>query len=278
LEDRLARAAGVLRRAMGAAPETAVVLGSGFQCLAGAVDTQGELAYERVPGFPRASVAGHENRLIWGTLGPMPVVMCLGRAHYYEGHAMEAVTWPVRVLAAFGVRILILTNAAGGIRREFQRGDFMRASDHINFTGVNPLRGISPPDNRRFTDLSACYSRRLGGWFAKAARRAKVRLRTGVYLGVSGPSYETPAEIRAFRKLGADAVGMSTVPEAVMARYCGLEVAAVSCITNPAAGVSRRPLAHEDVLAAARENSARARRLFEAVAEEWARARGGKRI
>jgi purine-nucleoside phosphorylase len=166
-----------------------------------------------------------------------------GRAHFYEGQPMERVTFAVRALAAFGIRDLLLTNAAGGINRKFHAGDFMVLTDHINFMGANPLRGA--PD---FVDLTQVYDAKLSALLFRAGKSCNLKPQRGVYLAVSGPSYETPAEIRAFARLGADAVGMSTVPEAIVARQCGLNVAAVSCITNLAAGISREKLSHAEVM------------------------------
>jgi len=171
-----------------------------------------------------------------------------GRAHFYEGHDMDRVTFAVRALAAFGVRDLLLTNAAGGVNRRFRPGDFMALTDHINFMGTNPLRGGAVSGLTPFLDLTHTYDVRLTALLRKAARACGIRLRSGVYLAVCGPSYETPAEIRAFARLGADAVGMSTVPEAIAARQFGLNVAAVSCITNLAAGRGPRELSHAEVL------------------------------
>src|SRR5215510_7389553 len=175
-----------------------------------------------------------------------------GRAHYYEGHSMEQVTFAVRALAAFGVTDLLLTNAAGGIHRDFRPGDFMALSDHINLMGTNPLRGPAIERLPRFVDLTIAYDKGLLKLLHEAGRQCGIKLRSGVYLAVSGPSYETPAEIGAFARLGADAVGMSTVPETIVARQCGLRVAGLSCITNLAAGRSPRPLSHREVLETAK--------------------------
>ena len=180
---------------------------------------------------------------------------------------METVTFPTRVLAALGIRDLVLTNAAGGLNRRFRPGDFMRLTDHLNFMGANPLRGPCAPGLTRFLDLTQVYDPALGDLLDQAAKQARVRWHRGVYLALSGPTYETPAEIRAFAKLGADAVGMSTVPEAIVARHHGLRVAAVSCISNLAAGLSPHPLSHEEVLATA----AKASRHTGALLEEFAR-------
>ena len=229
-------------------PKLALVLGSGFHHVLAALDVQKKISYAKLPGFPPVGVSGHTGELYFGRLGGTPVVVLSGRAHFYEGHAMDRVTFAVRALAAFGVRDLLLTNAAGGINKNFRAVDFMLLTDHINLMGANPLRGPAIPGLPRFVDLSRAYDPKLGALLQKAGRATGVKLRRGVYLAVSGPSYETPAEIRAFGKIGADAVGMSTVPEAIVARQCGLRVAAMSCITNLAAGISKSPLSHAEVL------------------------------
>ena len=241
-------AAARLKQASPLRPTLALVLGSGFHHLLTELQVAGRLAGARIPGFPRPAVSGHAGEIVFGHLAGTPVLVLSGRAHFYEGHDMDRVTFPIRALAAFGIRAVLLTNAAGGIHPKFRPGDFMVLTDHINFMGVNPLRGPEAPGRSRFVDLSATYDPGLRALLAAAARRARVRLRAGVYLAVSGPSYETPAEIRAFSDLGADAVGMSTVPEAVVARQCGLRVAALSCITNPAAGLGSTAISHAEVL------------------------------
>lgn len=229
-------------------PTLALVLGSGFKHVIQELSVDVQIAYAKLPGFPKPSVAGHDGELLIGKLGGTPVLVLSGRAHYYEGHAMEQVTFAVRTLAAYGIRDLLLTNAAGGINQKFRAGDFMLLTDHINLMGVNPLRGPVLPGLPRFVDMTQAYDPKLSAMLFAAARSAKVKLQRGVYLAVSGPSYETPAEIRAFARLGADAVGMSTVPETLVARQHGLRVVALSCITNQAAGISRSPLSHEEVL------------------------------
>ena len=206
-------------------PTLAIVLGSGFGHAVAQLRVEAEIPFAKLADFPKPTVGGHEGRVLFGRFGDAPVCILSGRAHFYEGHSMEAVTIPVRVLAEFGVRDLLLTNAAGGINRRFRAGDFMRLTDHINFLGTNPLRGGLAPGRERFIDLTHVYDQNLGRLLGEAARKVKARLRSGVYLAVSGPSYETPAEIRAFARLGADAVGMSTVPEAIVARQCGMAVA-----------------------------------------------------
>ena len=229
-------------------PTLALVLGSGFNHVLRELEADTEIPYAKLPGFPKPSVAGHDGRLVIGKLGRTPVIVLSGRAHFYEGHPMERVTFAVRVLAAYGITDLLLTNAAGGINKKFRAGDFMALTDHINLMGVNPLRGPAIAGLLRFVDLTQAYDAKLSAQLFKAARASGVKLRRGVYVAVSGPSYETPAEIRSFAKLGADAVGMSTVPEAIVARQCGVRVAAMSCITNLAAGISPAPLSHQEVL------------------------------
>ena len=247
-----AATAAILSRSTLLRPKLALVLGSGFQPVADRVRVAAEIPYDRLPGFAPVSVAGHSGKLIVGHLSDTPVVILSGRAHYYEGHSMTRVTFPVRVLAAFGVRDLLLTNAAGGINRRFHAGDFMRVTDHINFMGANPLRGATPPDGERFVDLTDTYAPSLGKLLVRAAKAVRVKLRSGVYLAVSGPSYETPAEIRALRAMGADAVGMSTAVEAEAAVALGLTVVGVSCVTNKAAGLAAGTLSHHDVEAVAK--------------------------
>lgn len=245
-------------------PTLAVVLGSGFTPILQALTHTARLPYAKLAGFPRPSVAGHAGELFVGKLGGTPVIVLSGRAHFYEGHSLAAATFAIRTLAACGVRDLLLTNAAGGINRKFRAGDFMRLTDHINLMGANPLRGPAIAGLPRFVDLTQAYDPGLNTLLIKAARQTKTKLQHGIYLAVSGPSYETPAEIRAFARLGADAVGMSTVPEVIIARQLGLRVAALSCITNLAAGISPTPLSHEEVLeTATRVKSIGARLLQE---------------
>jgi purine-nucleoside phosphorylase len=240
-------------------PTLAIMLGSGFHHVLTGLRVDEKISYAKIPGFPVPGVSGHAGELYFGKLGGTLVLVLSGRAHFYEGHSMERVTFAIRVLAAFGIRDLLLTNAAGGINKKFRPGDFMLLADHINFMGVNPLRGGDASSPKafamgasrplpQFVDLTRVYDAKLNGLLFQAARRCRMKLHSGVYLAVSGPSYETPAEIRAFAALGADAVGMSTVPEAMVARQCGLNVAAVSCVTNPAAGRGRKKLSHTEVL------------------------------
>jgi purine-nucleoside phosphorylase len=243
--------AGRLKRISQLRPTLAIVLGSGFHHVLTALRVDKKIPYAKIPGFPVPNVSGHAGELIFGKLGGTPVLVLSGRAHFYEGHSMEQVTFPIRTLAAFGIRDLLLTNAAGGINKNFRPGDFMVVTDHINLMGVNPLRGELVPGRPRFVEMTHVYDAKLRALLFRAGKGGDLKLRRGVYLAGSGPSYETPAEIRAFARLGADAVGMSTVPEAMVARQCGLNVAAVSCITNPAAGRGKGQLSHTEVLEAA---------------------------
>ncbi len=224
-------------------PKLGIVLGSGFHHALHELEVERRIPYAKLPGFPRVSVSGHAGEVVLGRLGGVPAVVLSGRAHFYEGHTMERVTFPVRALAAFGVHDLLLTNAAGGVNPRFRPGDFMRLTDHINFMGTNPLRG-----GAHFVDMTHVYDTKLNSVLDSAARLIGTKLHKGVYVAVCGPSYETPAEVHALRRLGADAVGMSTVPEAVVARQCGMRVAAVSCITNLAAGLGAAKLSHAEVL------------------------------
>ena len=229
-------------------PTLAIVLGSGFQHAIARLTVETEIGYQKLAGFPPVGVSGHAGKLVLGQLGGTPVAVLSGRAHYYEGHAMEQVTFAMRVLAEFGIQDVLLTNAAGGVNRSFRPGDFMALTDHINFMGTNPLRGPALAKWPRFVDLTRAYDAGLGRLLRAAGKECGLKLRAGVYLAVSGPSYETPAEIKAFARLGADAVGMSTVPEAIVARQCGLKVAGLSCITNLAAGRGGETLSHAEVL------------------------------
>ena len=261
--QNLQTAAAQLKKVFTMRPTLAIVLGSGFYHVLTELRVEKKISYAKISGFPVPSVSGHTGELYFGHLDKTPVLVLSGRAHFYEGHSMERVTFAVRVLAAFGIRDLLLTNAAGGINKKFRPGDFMVLTDHINLMGANPLRGVdaSSPEAfatgtsqplSRFVNLTETYNKKLSALLFRAGKSCNLKLQRGVYLAVSGPSYETPAEIRAFARLGADAVGMSTVPEAIVARQCGLNVAAVSCITNAAAGIGKGKLSHVEVLETAR--------------------------
>ncbi|MBT5264350.1 MAG: purine-nucleoside phosphorylase [Rhodospirillaceae bacterium] len=220
-------------------PKLAVVLGSGLGPVADAITSPTVIDYADIPGFPRSTVSGHAGRLVSGDLGGRQVLCLQGRFHFYEGHSAAAIALPVRALKAAGVEILALTNAAGSLRADMPEGSLMLVTDHINWGGVNPLIGEN--DERtgpRFLDVTQAYDVDLANKLRRAATARNITLHEGVYLFCTGPSFETPAEIRAFRTLGADAVGMSTVPEALAARHCGMRVAAISSITNLAAGMA----------------------------------------
>jgi purine-nucleoside phosphorylase len=251
--DRIDEAAATVRARCGDVPEVAIVLGSGLGAFADSLDEPMIAPYETLPHWPQSSVVGHAGRLVVGYAAGKRVAALSGRVHVYEGHPMTTVVFAVRVMARLGVPSLILTNAAGGINTNFGQGALMVIDDHLNLMGSNPLIGAN--DDRmgpRFPDMSEVYSYRLRGTADEAAAAAGIELRHGVYVAVHGPSYETPAEIRAFRTLGADAVGMSTVPEAIAARHMGMEVLGISCITNMAAGVLNQTLVHDEVMETAR--------------------------
>ena len=246
--DKIMESVEFIRECSSLAPRVGVVLGSGLGEFAARVENATAIEYASIPHFRKVSVAGHAGRLVLGTVGGAPVAVLQGRAHYYEGHDILDVVFPARVLGKLGVRSLLLTNAAGGIGKGLKPGDLMVIRDHINLMGVNPLRGAN--DERlgpRFPDMSAVYDPGFQGIIAAAEGEIGLAAPKGVYLALSGPSYETPAEIRMLAALGADAVGMSTVPEAICARHMGLSVAGISCITNLAAGISSKPLSHREV-------------------------------
>jgi purine-nucleoside phosphorylase len=247
-------------------PTLGMVLGSGFHHVLRELEVDAEISYQKLPGFPPVGVKGHAGKLYIGRLGGTPVLILSGRAHFYEGHPMTLVTFAVRTLAAYGITGLLLTNAAGGINRSFRAGDFMMLTDHINFMGTNPLRGAEIADMPRFVDLTEAYDKGLRRLIERAAKACRLKLHSGVYLAVTGPSYETPAEIHAFGRLGADAVGMSTVPETIVARQCGVKVAGISCITNLAAGRSRDPVSHQEVLETAERVKSMAAQLLVNIA------------
>jgi len=256
------------QRAPSAPPRRlALVLGSGWGPVADALmEIEGAAAYSGIPGFPVSTVEGHAGRLLWGRMAGVPVWCMQGRFHYYEGHSMAAVTFPVRVFARLGVRGLLLTNAAGGIAPGLRPGQLMLIADHLNLMGDHPLRGPNlDAFGPRFPDLTAAWDAKLRAALGAAAEEVAVPLAEGVYAAVSGPSFETPAEIRALARLGADAVGMSTVPECIVARHCGLRVAGLSCITNLAAHHGGAPLTHEEVGATARATLHAVTRLFRAA-------------
>jgi purine-nucleoside phosphorylase len=264
------RAAAVIRRRMGDAfrvPDCAIVLGSGLGRLADQIEDERRLAFAEIPGFPGATVAGHAGQLIMGTLEGRPIAALAGRLHLYEGHDAALAGFPVRVLHALGAQVYIASNAAGGVRRTLAPGDLMVIADHVNLMFRNPLWGPAEPGDARFPDMSAPYDAELRALMHECGRAVNVRLHDGVYCGLLGPTYETPAEVRMLERFGVDAVGMSTVPEVIVARAIGMRAVAVSCITNHAAGISHQHLDHAEVLDVGRAVAAR----FEALIREFIR-------
>ena len=258
-------------------PSVGLVLGSGLNPLADTVSDPDVIPYDEIPHFPTATVEGHQGRLVLGQLAGMCVLVMQGRAHYYEGYSMQQVTFPVRVMRAFGIDTLILTNAAGGLNPEFQAGDLMLLSDHINLIGMgglNPLRGPNDPDlGPRFPDMSKTYDLGMRRLATRVAANLGVPLRHGVYAGLAGPTFETPAEIRFLRQIGADAVGMSTVAEATIARHGGMRVVGISGISNVAISEqdAQAEASHEEVLEAGRLLVPRLTTLLQGVLAELAR-------
>jgi purine-nucleoside phosphorylase len=232
----------------GESPRIAIVLGSGLGGLADRIGSSEVVPFREIPGFPESTVVGHAGALISGRLGGKPIVALSGRFHVYEGHSARLAGFPIRVVHALGAQTLIVSNAAGGVNRLFKAGDLMLIRDHINLTFRNPLIGALEAGDLRFPDMSEPYDSGLAAIARRVASEQGVQLRDGVYAGLLGPAYETPAEVRMLERLGADAVGMSTVPEVIVARARGMSVLGISCITNMACGISAEPLSHEDVL------------------------------
>jgi purine-nucleoside phosphorylase len=262
--DRVEEAAALVRGRVGDPPTIAIVLGSGLGAFAESLANATVVPYGDIPHWPPSAIIGHAGMLVAGTAAGKRILALSGRAHFYEGHDLRTVTFATRVLGRLGVKTLILTNAAGGINLRFGQGALMVIDDHINLLGTNPL--IGPNEDRfglRFPDMSDVYSRRLRALADEAARATGVPVEHGVYVAVTGPSYETPAEIRAFRTLGADAVGMSTIPEAIVARHMEIEVLGISCISNMAAGILPQPVTAEEVI----ETTNRVRDQFIALLE-----------
>jgi purine-nucleoside phosphorylase len=273
LLGRLDASADAIRSRRDSKPAVGLVLGSGLGEFAGRLKNRVAIPYEEIPHFPVPSgVVGHAGELVLGDVGKTPVVVLSGRVHFYEGRPMTDVVFPARVLARLGVKTVVITNAAGGIRKTFRPGDLMLISDHINAFGTNPL--IGPNDEElgaRFPDMSRVYDPSLQKLAKSTARSLRIPLREGVYLGNSGPSYETPAEIRAYRTIGADAVGMSTIPEAIALRHAGVRVLGISTITNMAAGILPKPLVHAEVLATTKRVGARFVKLLTALVPKIAK-------
>lgn len=250
LYERAEHAARIIRSRTTETPRIALILGSGLGGFANDFEESVSIPYEEITGFPRSTAEGHAGRLVIGKVEQVSVVAMQGRVHFYEGYTLEQVTFPIRVFHLLGIKTLIVTNAAGGVNVQLTQGALMVLSDHLNLMGDNPLRG--PNDSRfgpRFPDMTTAYSPDLQEIVIEEARALEIEVRRGVYAALSGPSYETPSEIHMLRNLGADAVGMSTVPEVIVARQMDMEVLGISCITNLAAGITDEPINHEDVMA-----------------------------
>jgi purine-nucleoside phosphorylase len=268
--DQVFEAAALLRSRLGPlSPKIGIVLGSGLGSVADAISNPTVIPYPEIPHFPQSTVEGHSGRIVAGLLAETPVVIMQGRVHFYEGYSPQQVTFPMRVLGRLGLRAVVLTNAAGGIAEGYRIGQLVALADHLNLMGFNPLVGpneprfaIQPGAGLRFFDMTEAYSKRLRRLAQEAAASEGFQLDEGVYLAVSGPSFETPAEIRAFRSMGATLVGMSTVPETIVARHMGIEVLGISCVTNLAAGLGSKPLRHEEVFEAGRKVEHQLVRLF----------------
>jgi purine-nucleoside phosphorylase len=257
--SRAQNAARTIRSRTAAEARIALVLGSGLGAFAEDFKDAVAIPYQEIPGFVSSTAQGHAGRLVIGKVDDVPVVAMQGRVHYYEGYSLEEVTFPIRTFKLLGINTLILTNAAGGVNVELTQGALMVISDHLNLMGVNPLRG--PNDERfgpRFPDMSEVYSRDLQELVIEEARGLEITVRRGIYAALAGPSYETPAEIHMLRSFAADAVGMSTVPEAIVARQMGMNVLGISCVTNMAAGITENPINHEEVM----ETGERVRETF----------------
>ncbi len=249
LSDQIRNSVEYIRSRTAAQPTLGLILGSGLGDFAETLEEKTVIPFAQIPDFPMATVPGHTGAFVFGTAHGKQVLCLQGRLHYYEGHSMQLLTLPVRIMASLGVKTIILTNAAGGVNVDYNPGDLMMIRDHINYSGANPLIGQNLEEfGPRFPDVSDLYSIDLRSKIKMAAVEAGIPLRQGVYMMFSGPNYETPAEVRMARILGADAVGMSTVPEALVAAQCGIRVVGVSCITNMAAGVLPRKLSHTEVI------------------------------
>lgn len=248
LSQRIEEATNFIKAKHNKAPAVGVVLGSGLGDFVNKIKNPTIIPYGEIPNFKKVTVKGHDGNLIIGTVGDQTVAALQGRFHYYEGNSLDEVVFPIRVLAKLGIKSLVLSNAAGGINLSFNAGDLMLIEDHINLTGINPL--VGPNDESigpRFPDMTFAYNPELNQLVKETAKELNINIQKGVYVGVSGPTYETPAEIRFFRTIGGDACGMSTVPETIVANHIGLRVVGVSCITNMAAGIKNEKLSHDDI-------------------------------
>jgi purine-nucleoside phosphorylase len=248
VDNKLKEAVQFIRQQTEIKPRVAIVLGSGLGAFVDEIQTEAIIPYSEIPHFKSTAVAGHTGRLVFGHVDSVPLALLQGRVHFYEGYTMDEVVFPVRTLAMLGTEILILTNSAGGLDPAMKPGDFMIIEDHINLMGDNPLRGQDVKNlGPRFPDLTEAYDKGIRKVMADVMEELSLRYSSGVYCGVSGPTYETPAEVRFLQKIGGKAVGMSTVPESIAANHMGLRVGALSCITNAAAGISPKKLTHQEV-------------------------------
>ncbi|MCI2429999.1 purine-nucleoside phosphorylase [Candidatus Acetothermia bacterium] len=264
--EKLQQATESVRERLSLSPKIALVLGSGMSEVLQELEGVQRLAWEQIPHFPRATVMGHAGEWVWGRIEQEPVLISRGRVHYYEGYSMAQIAFPIRLMKLLGIERLILTNAAGGINTDYRVGDFVLIRDHINTIPDNPLRGENISElGSRFPNLLDAYSARWRAQTKAVAQELGLELREGVYIATPGPIYETPAEIEAYRRWGADLVGMSTVPEVIAARHCGLEVLAISLVTNLAAGLGSDTLTHEEVLETTKRRERDLARLLQAV-------------
>jgi len=249
LKEKIAEAAAFLKEKFNQRPEIGLILGSGLGVLAEEIEEPIKIPYKDIPEFPVSTVEGHAGQLVFGKLKGKAVIAMQGRFHYYEGYSLDKVTFPVRVMKELGVEKIIVTNAAGGINESFKPGDLMIITDHINNLGDNPLIGPNDPElGVRFPDMSEAYDKKLRELAKEVAKQLNIEVKEGVYVANSGPCYETPAEVRMLRILGGDAVGMSTVPEVIVAKHSRLKVLGISCISNMAAGILDQPLTHDEVI------------------------------
>jgi len=269
LHEQINQASSFVRQHTKIKPTIALILGSGLGALAHQIEADATLPYAEIPNFPPSTVEGHSGQLVLGRLEDKAVVAMQGRVHFYEGYTLQQVVFPIRVMHALGARALVVSNAAGGINRQWHRGDLMIIADHINFLGTNPLIGPNDPDlGPRFPDMSQPYDPEFIALAERSAEADGVVIRKGVYVGVSGPSYETPAELRMLRGWGADAVGMSTVPEVIAARHLGMRVLGITAITDMATGEQVQQVTHEEVIAMAKEVEPRFIRLVKRIVKE----------
>jgi purine-nucleoside phosphorylase len=258
----LTESVAMIRQRSRLAPKVGIVLGSGLGAFVDEIEVETSIPYAEIPHFHAPSVEGHQGRLILGRVGGVPVACMQGRIHFYEGHSMASVVYPVRTLALLGIESLLLTNAAGGLDPKMKPGDFMIIDDHINLMGDNPLKGPNPAQlGPRFPDMTEAYDRELQGRLETIFKKMGLTPHRGIYCGVSGPTYETPAEVKYLQLLGGKAVGMSTVPETIAANHLGVRVGAVSCITNQAAGISKSKLTHDEVTETAKAVESKFRQL-----------------